>query len=100
MTDEQKEQREEAFKRSCGYCEVCGKSLYEGQMQAAHRITNDTVHRNRYGSFIIDHPLNVAYTCSLGCNASVDLGNNEGAILKLIAKIVSTEIRKFTEDKR
>lgn len=95
MTDIQKEQREEAYKRSCGFCEVCGKPLIEGQMQAAHRITNNTMNRNLYGSFIIDHPLNVGYTCSLSCNADLDLGNNEGAKLKLIAQIVMYEIQKF-----
>lgn len=95
MTEQQKVQREEAYSRSCGFCEVCGKNLLEGQMQAAHRITNNTMNREKYGSFIIDHPLNVGYTCSLSCNADLDLGNNEGEKLRLVAKIVACEIRKF-----
>ena len=100
MTDLQKEQREKAYSVSCGFCEVCGKPLTEGQMQAAHRITNNTTNREKYGSFIVDHFMNVGYTCSLSCNADLDLGNNEGAKLKLMAKILTYEIKKFQEGKK
>ena len=45
MTDKQREQRERAYTRSCGVCEICGKPLVEGCMQAGHRIGNTEVNR-------------------------------------------------------
>ena len=95
MTDAQKEQREKALARSCGVCAVCGKPLVSGQMQYAHAIGNTEVNRKKYGSFFIDSTYNGELVCSLGCNASVDLGKSKGKILDKLADILIKEIRDF-----
>lgn len=95
MTDKQIEQREIAYSLSCGKCAKCGKPILQGQMQYAHKIANTKPNRNKYGSFVIDHPLNGAYVCSLECNHVMNIGYNKGEILKLLADIVMFEMRKF-----
>ena len=95
MTDEQKAQRRYALAISGGCCEVCGKPLIEGQMQAAHRIGNNDKERNKYGSMVIDSPLNVGYTCSLACNGALDISRDPVACVKLCQKIYSYEYIKL-----
>lgn len=95
MTDAQKEQRKKALARSCGICAVCGKPLVSGQMQYAHAIGNTEVNRKKYGSFFIDSTYNGELVCSLGCNASVDIGKSKGKILDKLADILIKEIRDF-----
>lgn len=95
MTKEQKEQREISLGLSNGFCCVCGKPILAGHPQYAHKIANTTTNRKKYGSFIIDHPLNGVMVCSLECNQSMNIGFNRGAVLGLIADIVMFEIRKF-----
>ena len=95
MTDAQKEQREKALARSCGVCAVCGKPLVSGQMQYAHAIGNTEVNRKKYGSFFIDSTYNGELVCSLGCNASVDIGKSKGRILDKLADILLKEMQDF-----
>lgn len=95
MTDKQKEQREKAYSRSNGKCYVCGKPLNYGAIQYAHRIANTKPNRNKWGSWIIDHTLNGEMVCSLSCNQSLNIGNNPGECLKLVADITLYEIRQF-----
>ena len=95
MTGEQRLQREQALERSCGVCFICGKPLKDGQMQYAHRIGNTEVNRKKYGSFFIDSTYNGELVCSLGCNASVDVGKSKGKILGTLADILLKEMRDF-----
>ena len=95
MTSEQRLQREQALERSCGVCFICGKPLKDGQMQYAHRIGNTEVNRKKYGSFFIDSTYNGELVCSLGCNASVDIGKSKGKILDTLADILLKEMRDF-----
>lgn len=95
MTREQKTQREQAQGRSGGVCYICGKPLKDGQMQYAHRIGNTEVNRKKYGSFFIDSTYNGELVCSLGCNASVDVGKSKGKILDTLADILLKEMRDF-----
>jgi hypothetical protein len=95
MTEKQIEQREEALKRSCGVCAVCGKPIMYGAGQYAHKIGNTEVNRKKYGSFFIDSTYNGEYVCSLSCNASVDVGKSKGQILDTLADILIKEIRDF-----
>lgn len=99
MTNEQKKQREIAYSYSGGVCAICGKPLNEGQPQYAHKIANTKPNRAKYGSFVMDHPMNGLYVCSLGCNQLVNIGFNKGAVLGLLADIVMYEIRKFNNGK-
>lgn len=94
MNSRQKKQREEAYARSGGVCEVCSRPLSQGSRQAGHRIGNTKMWRAKYGSFVIDHPLNIGYCCSLQCNSKLDISFDKGKVLMLIAKIVTYEIEK------
>ena len=95
MTDAQIEQRQKAMGRSNGLCPVCGKPLISGQMQYAHAIGNTEVNRKKYGSFFIDSTYNGELVCSLGCNASVDVGKSKGKVLDTLADILLKEMRDF-----
>lgn len=95
MTTAQREQRELALERSDDLCAVCGKPLKQGQPQYAHKIANTKTNRSKYGSFVIDHTLNGAMVCSLGCNQAMNIGFNRGAVLNLIADITLMEMRRF-----
>ena len=93
MNEEEKWQRQLALAKSNGVCEICGAPL--AQMQGAHRIANTKANRAKYGSFVIDHPLNIAIVYSLECNQSCNIGNNPGESLRLIKRIVEREIVRF-----
>ncbi len=99
MTEAEKEQRRYALAISGGVCEVCGAPLNDGQPQGAHRIGNTQANRARYGSLVIDHPLNIGYTCSLKCNAALDISGNPGEVIKLIKKIYAREAQKYEHEK-
>ena len=95
MTEAQREQRRYALAISGGVCEVCGAPLRDGQPQGAHRIGNTVVNWNKYGGFVINHPLNIGYTCSLKCNAALDISGNTGACIELCKKIYEREALKY-----
>jgi hypothetical protein len=95
MTEKQRDQREKALCRSNGLCPVCKKPLSQGQMQYAHKIGNTEVNRKKYGSFFIDSTYNGELVCSLGCNASIDVGKSKGRILDTLADILIKEMKDF-----
>lgn len=97
MNEAEKWQRQYALTKSNGVCEICGAPLE--QMQGAHRIANTKANRAKYGSFVIDHPLNIAIVCSLACNQSCNIGNNPGESLRLIKRIVEKELVRFGGEK-
>lgn len=86
------EQRDFCIATSGGVCEICGEPLtrYSGQM--AHRIGNTEKNRKKYGNFVVDHKLNVAWTCSLGCNQKADISYNPVECAKLCKRIYEYEI--------
>lgn len=94
MTEQQEEQRRYALAISGGKCEICGKPLGP-HAQGAHRIANTKANRTKWGSFIIDHPLNIAMTCSLGCNSSCNIGQDPRKCLDLVKHITDYELRKY-----
>ena len=95
MTEKQIEQREEALKRSCGVCAVCGKPIMYGAGQYAHKIPQKEIYKKKYGSFIIDHTINGEYVCSLSCNQTIDVGSSYGNHLEVIADILIYEYMKM-----
>ena len=88
-------QRAEALASSGGVCEICGKPLADGQPQGAHRIADTKTNRFLWGARILNHPLNMAMTCSLGCNQAANIGMSEGDCWRLVKKIVEKELRRF-----
>lgn len=95
MTEAEEQQRRIALAKSGGVCEVCGKPITPSTWQGAHRIANTKPNRTKWGSWIIDHPMNIAIVCSLGCNQSCNIGFNPGACLELINKIIDFERSRF-----
>ena len=95
MNEAEKNQRRYALAVSGGVCEVCGRPLAEGQSQGAHRIGNTIMNRKKYGSFVIDHPLNIGMTCSLRCNGKLDISNKPGEVLRMCRKIYEAETKKY-----
>ena len=99
MTEAEKEQRRYALAISGGVCEVCGRPLQDGQPQGAHRIGNTKENREKYGSLVIDHICSTGYTCSLKCNAALDISNEPDKCIKLIKKIYDREAIKYEVQK-
>ncbi len=95
MNEREKQQRRYALAISGGVCEVCGRPLKDGQPQGAHRIGNTKANRAKYGSLVVDHDLNMGYTCSLKCNAALDISGNPGKCIALCKKIYEREIKKY-----
>lgn len=93
MNEAEKLQRAEALAKCGGVCEVCGKPLTA--WQGAHRIANTNANRKKWGSWVIDSPLNIAIVCSLKCNDACNIGFNQGKCLKLVQKILQNELLKF-----
>lgn len=95
MTGHEKQEAEDKkqwiyFSRG-GECEVCGKTIPYNEAQLAHRIAKSKPNLAKYGKEIINHPINLALTCSdkFGrCNDSVNIGNNPGAILDILSEII------------
>ena len=87
MKETEIQQRRYALAISGGVCEVCGKPLNDGQPQGAHRIGNTKANREKYGAFVVDHIFNIGYTCSLKCNAALDISRNPADCIKLCKKI-------------
>lgn len=92
MTENEKWQRRMALAISGGKCEVCGKPLIMGQAQGAHRIGNTKSNRRKYGDFVIDNWRNIGMTCSLKCNAALDISMKPIEVLKLCKAIYEGEI--------
>ena len=95
MNEEQEEQRRYALAISGGVCEVCGRPLFDGQPQGAHRIGNTKTNRAKYGDFVIDHRYNIGYTCSLACNGKLDISGNTGACVALCKRVYTAEAQKY-----
>lgn len=94
MTEAEIRQRKIALSKSGGICEVCCKPL-GAHAQAAHRIGNTKANRAKYGDFIIDHPENIGYTCSLECNGALDISHNPYLCIRLCYGIYAHEATKY-----
>lgn len=75
-------------------CEVCGEPITVISGQMSHRIGDTLQNRKKFGDFVVDHILNVGMTCSLGCNAKLDISKNPGACMELCHRIYEYEIAK------
>lgn len=95
MNEAETWQRQKALASCGGVCEICGKTLTPSTWQGAHRIANTKPNRSHWGSWVIDHPLNIAIVCSLACNQVCNIGNDPGACLELVQRIVSQERLKY-----
>ena len=97
MTETEKKQRWTALASSGGVCAVCGRPLIDGEPQGAHRIAKTFPNYTKWGTWVINHPLNIVMVCSLACNQSCNIGNNPGKCIELISRMVKSEERKYRE---
>lgn len=95
MTESEKAQRRYALAISGGLCEVCGRPLADGQPQGAHRIGNTKANRAKFGNLVVDYRFNIGMTCSLKCNAALDISGNPAECFRLCCKIYTEEARRF-----
>ena len=95
MSSTQSNQRAIALTTCGGVCAVCGKLLDWSTAQGAHRIANTQANRKKWGSLIIDHPLNVAMVCGLKCNDACNIGYRPYEALRLAFTILCAEMRKY-----
>lgn len=80
--------RQYVFARARYKCESCGLYVNRyGTAQVAHRIPQTKRNILKYGKRVIHHPLNLAATCCLECNAAVDIRNHPIEIAALVKKI-------------
>ena len=73
---------------TAGYkCEVCGKptAIHDGQL--AHRIPQRKWCIRKWGAEVLHHPLNLAWTCSTGCNAAVSIAGWPVRCAELVERI-------------
>lgn len=81
------EERLSIYNRDGGRCQACGEMVDVNSFEVAHRIANTVAFRKRYGSPVIDHPLNKATTHPGRCNSRMNIGNNPVECGRLVAKI-------------
>ncbi len=84
---EANEKKERIYYARGGVCEFCRKSVTLAECQLAHRIPKSKMFLKMFGKEVIHSADNLALTCSLKCNASVNIGSNPGAITKLLGEI-------------
>jgi len=96
MTEREKleawEKKKRIYYRENGRCEVCGKLIPLEQSQLGHRIGQTKQNLKKYGKKIIHHEKNMALTCSLRCNAKVDISHNPVKVAKLLSEILEEEL--------
>jgi hypothetical protein len=87
MSDRLALEKQDIIAERGGRCEVCGRPVSQGQPQLAHRIPQRKHVIRRYGADVIHHPLNLALTCSLVCNARVSIAGSPVAMEMLYEQI-------------
>lgn len=93
MKQSEIQQRKQALQNGNGFCPICHKPMT--QVQGAHRIANKEMWRKKYGSWVIDSPVNMVIVDSLSCNNSVDVGSSYGKHLEIIADILISEYERM-----
>jgi len=68
---EQHEERLEIYYRDKGICRYCNLPVSINEFQVSHIIANAKWARKKYGSDVIDHPMNKACTHSGKCNDGI-----------------------------
>ncbi len=95
MTEREKfeanEKKERIYYARGGVCEFCRKPVTLAECQMAHRIPKSKMFLKMFGKKVIHSAGNLALTCSLKCNAAVNIGNNPGAIEELVGEIEGEE---------
>lgn len=82
------EERVAIYNRDGGRCCTCGKPVAFDAFQLAHGVAATKANRRRWGSDIIDHPLNKHVVCPCArCNDGALISNKLDACLQLVREI-------------
>lgn len=81
------EERLRIYSRDGGICQSCGKPVGVNEFEVAHRIANTVMGRKRYGTEVIDHPLNKATTHRGRCNDAQNCGFNPEKCREIVEAI-------------
>jgi hypothetical protein len=82
------EQWQRIYRRDRGTCQHCGSDAQRyGTPQLAHVIADTKTMRKLYGRQVLEHDLNKRLTCSLACNALVQVTNSPIEREALVAEI-------------
>lgn len=82
------EQWQRIYRRDRGTCQHCGNDANRfGSPQLAHIIADTKAMRKMYGRGVLEHDLNKKLTCSLRCNALVQITNSPLAREALVSDI-------------
>jgi hypothetical protein len=84
---EQRDQYIMIYARDHGICRTCGESVAFEEGQRAHRIAQSGTNLNKYGGFIIHHPMNLALTHAGACNDAQNIGNRDEEVRELVSAI-------------
>lgn len=82
------EQREWLFECAQWCSVVSGRPLREGVPQLAHRVARTKAAIAKWGTEVIDHPLNLVPVCNLRENDRCNIGNQPIPARDLLARIV------------
>lgn len=90
------DERAAIYRRDHARCQACGHLVAVDSFELAHRIADSVAMRKKYGSAIIDHPLNRCVTHRGACNSAVLVTHNPVAREALVDRIFA-EIDKEKE---
>lgn len=85
------EKRMELINRQSRMCAVCGQIMERPQF--AHFIADTKTNRRKFGSLVIDSPLNGVMVCSLRCNDSCNRGMRHNEAIDIAIKALQGEKR-------
>ena len=87
------EERLELYKRDKGICQYCKKPVSINEFEVSHIIADAKWARKKYGTCVIDHPMNKACTHRGRCNDGMLITFNPVKANELADKI-SNELLK------
>jgi hypothetical protein len=81
------EERIAIYSRDGGICQTCHKPVAFDEFELAHRIANTKANRHRWGSAVIDSPLNKCVAHRGQCNSARNIGGRPMECAALAALI-------------
>jgi hypothetical protein len=84
------DERAAIYARDGGRCQTCGERVAFDAFELAHRIANTKANRRRWGSAVIDSPLNKAVAHRGRCNSAQNIGGRPVECAAMAARILAT----------
>lgn len=81
------DERRAIYLRDRGTCQACKRPVAFSDFELAHRIANTKANWRRWGSWVIDHPLNTCVAHRGRCNDACNIGGRPVECQALVQKI-------------